>query len=144
LFATAVLAWIDPASRSAALLSAGHPPPLLMEKAVRRVRLRPHLPLGLEEGGSRRPTTVKLPRDWTLLFYTDGLIEGRATPGSAERYGETGLMRTLQRSASDRFDGETLDRVLAEVEAANGAAFGDDVAVVAVSERLKGHLTEAG
>lgn len=144
LFATAVLAWIDPASRSAALLSAGHPPPLLMEKAVRRVRLRPHLPLGLEEGGSRRPTTVKLPRDWTLLFYTDGLIEGRAAPGSAERYGEAGLMRALQHSTSDPFDGEALDRVLAEVETANGAAFGDDVAVVVVSERLKGHLVEAG
>lgn len=144
LFATAVLAWIDPASHSAALLSAGHPPPLLMEKAVRRVRLRPHLPLGLGEGGSRRPTTVKLPRGWTLLFYTDGLIEGRAAPGAAERYGEAGLMSVLHRSASGRFDGKALDRVLAEVEAANGAAFGDDVAVVAVSERLKGHLTEPG
>ena len=144
LFATAVLAWIDPASRSAALLSAGHPPPLLMEKAVRRVRVRPHLPLGLEEGGARRPTTVKLPRGWTLLFYTDGLIEGRATPGAAERYGEAGLLRALQRGVGDRFDDETLDRLLAEIEAANGAAFDDDVAVIAVSEKPGDRLTPDG
>ena len=142
LFATAVLAWIDPVSRSAALLSAGHPPPLLVSKSVRRVRLRPHLPLGLEEGGRRRPTTISLPRDWTLLFYTDGLIEGRAAPGSVERYGEERLMRALHPGAGDRFDEETLDRVLAGVAAANGVAFADDVAVVAVSEKREGLLIE--
>jgi hypothetical protein len=53
-------------------------------------------------------------------------------------------MSVLHRSASGRFDGKALDRVLAEVEAANGAAFGDDVAVVAVSERPKGALAKAG
>jgi hypothetical protein len=44
-------------------------------------------------------------------------------------------MRRLQEDAAGGFDSEALGRVLAEIEAANGAAFGDDVAVVAVSER---------
>ena len=142
LFATVVLAWIDPGARSAALLSAGHPPPLLLSSGVQAIQLPAHLPLGLDEGGRPRPTTVKLPRGWTLFFYTDGLIEGRAAPTSPERYGEKGLMRRLQEDAAGGFDVEALDRVLAEIEAANGAAFGDDVAVVAVSEKCADEAPE--
>jgi serine phosphatase RsbU (regulator of sigma subunit) len=133
-FATVMLAWIDPASHSAALLSAGHPPPLLVGRTVHQVRLRPCLPLGVEKGGKHRTTTVKLPRDWTLLFYTDGLIEGRAALGSPERYGEQRLIRRLQQDSGGRFDAARLEDVLGEIEAVNGAAFSDDVAVVAVSE----------
>jgi serine phosphatase RsbU (regulator of sigma subunit) len=135
LFATVVMAWIDPGARSAALLSAGHPLPLLLSSVVRPIQLLAHLPLGLDEGSRPRPTTVNLPRGWTLFFYTDGLIEGRATPASSERYGEEGLVRRLREEAAGSFDAEALERLLAEIEAANGAAFGDDVAVVAVSER---------
>jgi serine phosphatase RsbU (regulator of sigma subunit) len=135
LFATVVLAWIDPASRSAALLSAGHPPPLLVGRSVRRVHLRPYLPLGVEKSSNHRPATVKLPRHWTLLFYTDGLIEGRAAPRSPERYGEERLMRQLQQDHADCFDAAALEHVLVEIEVANGAAFGDDVAAVVVSEK---------
>jgi serine phosphatase RsbU (regulator of sigma subunit) len=139
LFATVMLAWIDPASNSAALLSAGHPPPLMVGRKVYRVRLQSYLPLGVENGGHHRPTTIKLPHDWTLLFYTDGLIEGRAAPGSPERYGEQRLIRLLQQDPGRRFDEAALERVLVEIEAVNGAAFSDDVAVVAVSEK-RGHV----
>ncbi|HEY5387073.1 MAG TPA: SpoIIE family protein phosphatase [Thermoleophilia bacterium] len=134
-FVTVVLAWIDPGTCSAALLSAGHPPPLLLSSAVQPIHLPAHLPLGFDEDSRLRPTTVKLPAGWTLFFYTDGLIEGRAAPGSPERYGEDGLMRRLQDAVAGGFDAEALDCVLAEIEAANGAAFGDDVAVVAVSQK---------
>src|SRR5665647_848787 len=92
-FATVVLAWIDPAARSAALLSAGHPPPLLLLSAVQPIHLPAHLPLGLDESSRPRPTTVKLPPGWTLFFYTDGLIEGRVAPGSPQRYGDPGATR---------------------------------------------------
>jgi serine phosphatase RsbU (regulator of sigma subunit) len=135
LFATVVLAWIDPAARTAEFLCAGHPPPLLLSHGVRLVELPVELPLGLDETAGPTPTRVDLPRDWTLFFYTDGLVEGRVAPGSAERFGVERLMRRLR--GGDDFDAARLDRVLAEVEAANGAAFGDDVAVVAVSERRK-------
>jgi serine phosphatase RsbU (regulator of sigma subunit) len=135
LLATVVLAWIDHASRSASLLCAGHPPPLLLAKGVHPVHLRPYLPLGVGRKGAARPTTLQLPRDWTLLFYTDGLIEGRAAPGSADRYGEAKLITLLRQDGAAPFDSQTLERVVAEVEGANGAPFGDDVAVVAVSEK---------
>jgi serine phosphatase RsbU (regulator of sigma subunit) len=137
-FATVVLAWIDPASRSAALPCAGHPPPLLLGRTVHRVRLRPYLPLGVDGPGAARATTLKLPNRWTLFFYTDGLIEGRAAPGSPERYGEQRLMRQLQQGLGDQVDAQALEHLLAEIEAANGARFGDDVAVVVVSERGAG------
>lgn len=135
LFATVVLAWIDPLARSAALLSAGHPLPLLLSGGVQAIALPPHLPLGLDEVRPPRLTTVPLPPGWTLFFYTDGLIEGRASPASPERYGEQRLMQRLRDDTAGRFDAETLERLLAEVEAANGAAFGDDVAVIAISEK---------
>jgi serine phosphatase RsbU (regulator of sigma subunit) len=134
-FVTVVLAWIDPRARSADLLSAGHPPPLLLSSAIQPIHLPAHLPLGLDEGSRPWPTSVELPRDWTLFFYTDGLIEGRTAPGSPERYGEEGLMRRLQENTAAGFDADALDRVLAEIETANGAAFGDDVAVVAITEK---------
>jgi hypothetical protein len=38
-------------------------------------------------------------------------------------------------SPAERFDAGALERVLVEIEAANGATFGDDVAVVAVSDK---------
>ena len=135
LLATVVLAWIDPAARSAALLCAGHPPPLLLGRGVHRIGLRQYLPLGVEPDRRARSTTVKLPRAWTLLFYTDGLIEGRATPGSSERFGEERLIARLEHEAARHFDSAALERILLEIEAANGAAFGDDVAVVAVCQR---------
>ncbi len=134
LFATVVLAWIDPKAHRVALLSAGHPPPLLVSSAVEPIRLPVHLPLGLDDEGRHEPVTVTLPLDWTLFFYTDGLVEGRAAPRAPERYGEQGLVLRLQGDATG-FDAQVLDRVLADIEAANGAAFGDDVAVVAVSSR---------
>ncbi|HZL65671.1 MAG TPA: SpoIIE family protein phosphatase [Thermoleophilia bacterium] len=132
LFATVVLAWIDPAARTAEFLSAGHPAPLLLSSDVRPVELPVELPLGLDESAVPSPTTIELPPDWTLFFYTDGLIEARAAPGSCERFGVERLMQRLQDSDED-FDAAALDCLLAEVESANGAAFGDDVAVVAVS-----------
>ncbi len=138
LFATVVLAWIDPRARTAALLSAGHPPPLLLSNGRQAIHLPAHVPLGLDAGSRPRPTTVSLPPAWTLFFYTDGLIEGRAAPASAERYGEDRLLRRLREDVAGGFDAAALDRVLAEIEAANGAAFSDDVAVVAVSEARPG------
>ena len=38
---------------------------------------------------------MALPAGWRLFFYTDGLIEGRAAPGSQERFGEAGLIEAM-------------------------------------------------
>jgi serine phosphatase RsbU (regulator of sigma subunit) len=131
LFATVILAWIDPAAHTAEFLCAGHPGPLLVAHGARPIELPVELPLGLDESARPVPTTMDLPPDWTLFFYTDGLVEGRVAPGSGERYGVERLVRRLQ--DGDELDAAELERMLADLEAANGAAFADDVAVVVVS-----------
>jgi hypothetical protein len=44
-------------------------------------------------------------------------------------------MRRLRHDPAERFDAAALENVLAQIEIANGAAFDDDVAVVAVSAK---------
>jgi serine phosphatase RsbU (regulator of sigma subunit) len=77
---------------------------------------------------------MALPAGWRLFFYTDGLIEGRAAPGSPERFGESRLIKAVQRLDGGVVDGESLDRLLADVEAVAGEPFADDVAVILISQ----------
>ena len=129
MFVTACLARIDQASGRASLLCAGHPPPLLVsEGQVSRVAVPPLTPLGMLDEKSVEPMTVELPPSWLLFFYTDGLIEGRAKPGSSERFGEQRLVLDLQRWPAYTEDEDGLKLLLTEIEAANGGP----VAVIAV------------
>ena len=91
----------------------------------------PSLPMGV--GGEARwePVIVTLSPPWTLMFYTDGLVEGLAAPDSRDRMGEDGLVARL--SGLDRMDGPSVDALLADVRAANGGPVSDDVALVIVS-----------
>lgn len=86
-------------------------------------------------GGEARwePVSVTLTPPWTLMFYTDGLVEGLASPGSPNRFGEEGLVKYLRHHGPV---GEAaVDELLACVEAANGRPMSDDVALVVVSRR---------
>ncbi len=49
-------------------------------------------------GGEERwePVIVTLTAPWSLVFYTDGLVEGRAAPESDDRFGEHGLVARLR------------------------------------------------
>ena len=133
MFVTACLARIDQASGRASLLCAGHPPPLLVsEGQVSRVAVPPLTPLGMLDEKSVEPMTVELPPSWLLFFYTDGLIEGRAKPGSSERFGEQRLVLDLQRWPAYTEDEQGLEMLLTEIETANGGPMADDVAVIAV------------
>ena len=71
---------------------------------------------------------------WSLLFYTDGLVEGRAQPGGWERYGEDRLVDRLQRRPLR--DDDEIDRLLADVETANGAPMADDIALLLIRRRV--------
>jgi serine phosphatase RsbU (regulator of sigma subunit) len=76
-FATALVGSIDLEADTMTLASAGHPPAVLVrpgEAVVCRAALGPPLGLGL---GPYRSTTTEFPRGWSLLAYTDGLIERR-------------------------------------------------------------------
>jgi serine phosphatase RsbU (regulator of sigma subunit) len=134
-FATACLAWIDRAGDEDRLhvLNIAHPPPLLVSRDVRPLAAPPSLPLGV--GGEARwePVIVRLTPPWTIVFYTDGLIEGLAAPGSPDRLGQNGLVARL--SGLDTIDEAAIDDLLALVERANDGPLNDDVALLVVSRR---------
>jgi serine phosphatase RsbU (regulator of sigma subunit) len=134
-FATACLAWIDRVGDWDRLhmLNIAHPPPLLVGHDVVRLEASPSLPMGVGDEACWEPAIVTLTPPWSLVFYTDGLVEGLAGPESRDRFGEEALVAWLRRA--DPIDEPAIDALLAHVEAANGGPLGDDVALVVVSRR---------
>jgi serine phosphatase RsbU (regulator of sigma subunit) len=136
-FVTLCLAWFDSDGCSASLLLLGHPAPLLIaERRVEQVAVQPALPLGLADAAGCAVTRLALPPAWTVLLYTDGLVEGHAGDGSGDRYGLERLIAQLQRETRDGLDERALDRVLVGVTLANGGPLPDDVAVLCVSRTV--------
>ena len=116
-----------------------HPAPLLLsDGGVERLSVRPELPLGLADAGDCAATGLTLPSAWSLLLYTDGLVEGHAGDGSQKRFGVERLVAQLQPEVCLEATGESaegaLDRVLDSVIMANGGPLPDDVAVFCVSK----------
>lgn len=98
-FVTAVLVRLRLDSGVIEWVNAGHPPPLLMRRGrvVRQLEGANTLPLGL---GGEPPTTGKdsLEPDDRVLFYTDGMIEGRSAEG--EDFGVDRLIDHWEREAA--------------------------------------------
>jgi serine phosphatase RsbU (regulator of sigma subunit) len=79
------------------------------------------------------PLTIELDADWGLLLFTDGLVEGRAAPGAAERFGVDELVRTLQSLVTEDIARDDLAPALvAEAERRHGGPLTDDVAVLLI------------
>jgi serine phosphatase RsbU (regulator of sigma subunit) len=138
-FATLCTVAIQPGRRAAKVHLAGHPPPILIDESGVRSLDVPFgtPPLGVFDQSSWPGQDVELGDAWSLLLYTDGLIEGRVGPGH-ERLGEQGLVALVEQqiaSTSDwREDGQgLLARVIAEVEQLNGEPVTDDIAVLLLS-----------
>ena len=91
-------------------------------------------PLGTVDWPVEEPLRMALPEGWRLFLYTDGLIEGRAAPGSQERFGEERLIEARAETGGDVLGRESLERLLADVEAAGGEPFADDVAVILIAQ----------
>ena len=133
-FATLCLAWIDPARDELRLMNLGHPVPLLIADEVGPLNAPPAPPLGTFDWPIEEPQIIALPARWQLFFYTDGLIEGRLSPGSHERYGERRLVENLQVLACERIDGHCIERLISAIEAGGGQPFADDVAVMLIAK----------
>ncbi|MEH0429190.1 PP2C family protein-serine/threonine phosphatase [Streptomyces stelliscabiei] len=139
IFATLCTVDIAPDGRRAGLCLAGHPAPLI----VRHGRgIRPTPPADLlpsDNGGpalgllpnARWPRTqIELGAAWSLMLYTDGLIEGRIGQGK-ERLGQDGMVEMVRRQLAEGLRGEDLLRAAVnEVRDLNGGELTDDVAVL--------------
>jgi serine phosphatase RsbU (regulator of sigma subunit) len=133
IFATLCTVDIAPDGRRAGLCLAGHPAPLLARPG-RQARLLPYdnngPALGLLPGARWPRMQVELGSEWSLMLYTDGLIEGRVGEGG-ERLGQDGMVSMIRRQLSEGLRGEALLRAaVSEVRELNGGELTDDVAVV--------------
>ncbi|WP_031047816.1 PP2C family protein-serine/threonine phosphatase [Streptomyces sp. NRRL F-5650] len=133
IFATLCAVDISPDGRRAGLCLAGHPSPLLAAPGV-PARLLPYdnngPALGLLPGARWPRTQVELGAEWSLMLYTDGLIEGHVGEGR-ERLGQDGMVEMVRRQRAEGLDGEELLRAAVnEVRRLNGGELADDLAVV--------------
>ncbi|MFD4142575.1 MULTISPECIES: PP2C family protein-serine/threonine phosphatase [unclassified Streptomyces] len=142
IFATLCTVDIAPDGRRAGLCLAGHPAPLIARKG-RDAQLLPY-----EDGGpalgllprARWPRRqVELGASWSLMMYTDGLIEGRQGPDTKQRLGQDGMVRMINRQLAAGLDGEALlEAAVGEVRDLNGGDLTDDVAVLLLSRKGRG------
>ncbi|MFH8978313.1 PP2C family protein-serine/threonine phosphatase [Streptomyces sp. NPDC017890] len=133
IFATLCAVDISPDGRRAGLCLAGHPSPLVSGPGT-PARLLPYdnngPALGLLPGARWPRMQVELGAEWSLMLYTDGLIEGHVGEGR-ERLGQDGMVEMVRRQLSEGLRGEQLLRATVnEVRELNGGELADDVAVV--------------
>lgn len=133
-YATVCLAWLDPGLSELRVLSLGHPLPLLVTGPdVTPLDVRPVPPLGMWDRPIVEPEPLALPDGWKLFFYTDGLIEGRISPDSSERFGQERLVEAVGRLCCGAADEGCLEELLEQVRAAVCEPFDDDVSAILVS-----------
>lgn len=132
----ATLCTVDIASdgRRAGVCLAGHPSPLFAGSTGTAPRLLPYdesgPALGLMPKARWPRRQVELGRAWSLMMYTDGLIEGRIGEGR-RRLGQEGMVDIVARRLREGLRGEgLLDATMAEVRGLNGGELTDDVAVL--------------
>jgi serine phosphatase RsbU (regulator of sigma subunit) len=139
LFATMCMLSVAPDRATGQLYLAGHPQPLLIAAGtVRELEAPISLPPGIT-GGSHWPSaTVELGQDWSVLIYTDGLVEGKTGTGP-ERLGSEGLIRLIEKERAQdpaghpplRVANERLvDALIGQARELNGGDLDDDLAVL--------------
>ncbi|MFF3625086.1 PP2C family protein-serine/threonine phosphatase [Streptomyces sp. NPDC002467] len=136
IFATLCTVDISPDGRHAGLCLAGHPAPLV-SRPGRPARLLPYEnsgpALGLLPRARWPRRQVELGGTWSLMLYTDGLIEGRIGEGK-ERLGQDGMVEMINRHLDRGLSGEgLLEASVTEARRLNGGELTDDVAVVLLS-----------
>ncbi|MFI9646541.1 PP2C family protein-serine/threonine phosphatase [Streptomyces sp. NPDC052040] len=141
IFATLCTVDIAPDGRRAGLCLAGHPAPLIARPGhpfayggTPTAELLPYdnngPALGLLPRARWPRMQVELGPAWSLMLYTDGLIEGRVGEGR-ERLGQDGMVDLVRRRLAEGLTGERLLRATVnEVRDLNGGELTDDVAVV--------------
>ncbi|GAA4921664.1 PP2C family protein-serine/threonine phosphatase [Actinoplanes utahensis] len=133
-FATVASAVIDLPHNRATVRVAGHPPPIVLAGGrAAPVAVRTGIVLGVRPTPTPA-TELEFPgNDWSLLMYTDGLIEGRTGAGD-ERLDVDGLCHLLDEpDARDRPLPELPGWLVARADRDNGGPLADDVAMLLIS-----------
>ena len=139
MFATVCMLSVAPGRRSAALRLAGHPAPLLVTPdQVTELTAPPCPPVGLNDAGTWPVREVELGDRWSLVLYTDGLIEGRIS-GTSYRLGAEGLMGLVRDALgtppydlAKTSEDALLGRLIEQVRSLNSGDLNDDIAILAL------------
>jgi serine phosphatase RsbU (regulator of sigma subunit) len=142
LFATLCMLSVAPDRTRGYLRLAGHPQPLLITAdAVRELEAPVNLPPGITHTIEWPSAEVTLGDTWSVLMYTDGLIEGKIGAGP-ERLGSDGLIKLIEKERAQQSAGappdqpaseQLIDAVITRARELNGGDLDDDLAVLAVS-----------
>ena len=115
---------------------AGHPLPILVDRGgARLVHGATRAPVGLETRSRWPVTRIEPDGEWSLLLYTDGLVEGHVGAGS-QRLGADRLVELVaalhpRRAAGGReAHAAFLERLIERVTALGGGQLSDDVAAL--------------
>ena len=139
MFATVCMVSVAPGRRNGIMRLAGHPVPLLVtENRIIELTAPACPPLGFNSSGDWPGREVDLGDRWSLLLYTDGLIEGRIS-GSSYRLGADGLMGLMRDAlGTPPFDPRKvsedalLGQLIEQVRSLNSGDLNDDIAVLAL------------
>jgi serine phosphatase RsbU (regulator of sigma subunit) len=139
MFATVCMMSVKPGRRSGILRLAGHPTPLLVTPdRITELTAPACLPPGLNDSGNWPEREVELGDRWSLLLYTDGLIEGRIGR-DPDRLGTEGLMGLVRDAlGAPPFDpgrvsdDALLNGLIDQVRYLNGSDLKDDIAILAL------------
>lgn len=142
LFATLCMISVAPDRSHGRLHLAGHPQPLLIDPGgVRELKAPVCTPPGITHARDWPASEVALGEGWSLLMYTDGLVEGRIGEGP-ERLGSeglTGIIETFLRATAatappgrKQRDEQLLSWLVSHVQELNGGDLDDDLAMLAL------------
>jgi serine phosphatase RsbU (regulator of sigma subunit) len=133
-FATVASVVLDLTAGRATVRLAGHPRPVLLSggEAV-PVAARTGIVLGVRPRPAPATEVEFSGDDWSLLMYTDGLIEGHTGDGN-ERLDVEGLCAVLSEPAAATVPLAALPAwLVGRAEQANGGPLADDVAMLLIS-----------
>jgi serine phosphatase RsbU (regulator of sigma subunit) len=142
LFATICMLSIAPDRSHGRLHLAGHPQPLLITAgSVLELHAPVCLPPGISHASDWPSGAVDLGASWSVLMYTDGLIEGRIGAGP-ERLGSDGLIGLIENELASspvpadpagRAGDQLIDVAISKARELNGGDLDDDLAVLVLS-----------
>ncbi|BCJ44194.1 serine/threonine phosphatase [Actinoplanes ianthinogenes] len=133
-FATVASVVIDLPGNRATVRLAGHPPPVVLtEDRAAPVHARTGIVLGVRPTPTPATELEFAGDDWSLLMYTDGLIEGRTGAGD-ERLDVDGLCKLLDEPDARQVPLTGLPAwLVGRADQNNGGPLTDDVAMLLIS-----------